>query len=373
MNDATVFRMTSRHHAARWLSPVGLVACGVSQTAANAAASQSATTTPVSSAAEPSTPSANAPAEPDYLASHRAFLGVFLAIMVVCCGVATTGCSGGSAAQLPPFGSGLPKVTASPEVRSLEHRMSMLVNRDRKKNHLPPLAYDERLADAARSQSADMTQHHFFDHTSPTWGNLEQRLTRAGYLYFMSRENLAEAPNIDEAEEGLLRSPHHYENLMATDITSIGIGIVKGGPNDARNLAVTQIFAAPGKSESDAEAGLSIEKTIHTARGKANMAGLPRLARLDALAKRHLEAMTQDLTESNLRSFANAVTEELANAPIAKITRLSVGGQVIVDSSQFQPQGALLQGSAKGFGMATSHTKDASGARRLKVLFLVGL
>lgn len=305
------------------------------------------------------------------IASEGAWFWAFL--VVVCCGVATAGCSGGALAPLPPFGSGLPKVAASPDVHSLEHRMSELVNRDRKKNNLPPLAYDERLADAARSQSADMQQHHFFDHTSPTWGNLEQRLTRAGYLYLTSRENLAEAPNIDEAEEGLLHSPHHYENLMATDITSVGIGIVKGGPNDVRNLAVTQIFAAPGKAESLTEAALSVEKTIQTARGKANLVELPRLARLDSLAKRHLEAMKQELTESNLRPVAKAVAEELAKAPIAKITRLSVGGQVVVDSSQFQPQGALLQGAAKGFGMATSHSNDASGARRLKVLFLVGL
>jgi hypothetical protein len=304
------------------------------------------------------------------IASHGASLWVFLT--VVCCGVATTGCGGG-AAQLPAFGSGLPKVAVSPEVHSLEHRMRELVNRDRQKNKLPPLAYDERLADAARAHSADMKQHHFFDHNSPTWGNLEQRLARAGYLYVTSRENLAEAPNIDEAELGLLRSPHHYENLMALDITSIGIGIVKGGPNDARNLAVTQIFATPGKSESLTEAGRSVERTIQAERGKAAMAELPRLARLDALARRHLDGMKEDLNESNLRPVAKAVAEELAKAPIARITRLSVGGQVVVDSSQFQPQGALLQSAAKGFGMATSHAKDASGARRLKVLFLVGL
>lgn len=251
--------------------------------------------------------------------------------------------------------------------------MSEIVNRDRAKNGLPPLKYDERLADAARSHSADMHQNHFFEHLSPTWGNLEQRLTRAGYLFLTSRENLAEAMTIEEAEAGLLRSPHHYENLMATDITSIGIGIVKGGPNDPRNLAVTQIFATPGKTESETEAVVAVEKAIRQERTKAGLSELARIPKLDAIAQRHLDGIKDDLSESNLRPVAKAVAEELAKAPIPKISRVSVGGQVVVDSSQFQPQGALLQGTAKGFGMALHHGKDSKGARRLMVLFLVGL
>jgi uncharacterized protein YkwD len=287
--------------------------------------------------------------------------------------VSSAGCGASSSAKMPAFGAGLPVVPTTPEIRALEHRMAELVNRDRKKNALPALRYDERLAEAARSHSADMHEHHFFDHESPTYGRLEQRLTRAGLLYLTSRENLAEAPNIDEAEEGLLRSPHHYENLMATDITSIGIGIVRGGPNDPRNLAVTQIFATPGKLESETDASHSVEMKIRSTRTAAGLGELPRLARLDAMAKRHLVELKEDLTEGNLRPIAKAVADELAKTPLPKISRVSVGGQVVVDSSQFQAQGAMLAPSAKGFGMAVSHGKDQSGAKRLKVLFFVGL
>ncbi len=251
--------------------------------------------------------------------------------------------------------------------------MAELVNRDRKKNGLSPLAYDERLADAARAHSADMHQNHFFDHESPTYGKLEQRLTRAGYLYLTSRENLAEAPDIDEAENGLLRSPHHYENLMATDINLIGIGIVRGGANDPTNLAVTQIFATAARTESESDAARNVEMRIRSARSQAGLGELPRLVRLDAMAKHHMQEVREDLSESNLRPVAKAVAEELAKAPIPKIGKLSVGGQVVVDSSQFQVQGALLQPSARGFGMAVRHGTDKTGAKRLKLLFLVGL
>ncbi|HEY5956345.1 MAG TPA: CAP domain-containing protein [Polyangiaceae bacterium] len=294
--------------------------------------------------------------------------------LLVSCIASTAGCGNlGGTAQLPPFGSGLPKISASPEVHSLEHRMSELVNRDRRKHGLPPLVYDERLADVGRAHSADMQKHHFFDHESPTFGRLEHRLARAGYLYVTSRENLAEAPDIEEAEQGLLKSPHHFENLMATDIASIGIGIVKGGVQDPRNLLVTQVFSTPGKSENDAQALHNVMDVIQVARGKGGLKALPRLPALDNMAQGHLSALKSDLSEGQLRPVAKAVAEQLAKKPIAKVTRISVSGQVVVDSSQFQVQGALLESSARGYGIAVGHELDSAGAKRLKVLVLVGL
>lgn len=287
--------------------------------------------------------------------------------------MATIGCGGSGAAKLPAFGSGLPSTPATPAIRVLEHCMSELVNRDRKKNALPPLAYDERLADVARTHSADMAKNHFFEHESPTYGKLEHRLTRAGFVYVTSRENLAEAPDIDEAEAGLLRSPHHYENLMATDITSIGIGIVRGGPRDPRNLTVTQIFATPGRVETDSAAAARVAQRIESARVERGLKALPRLQRLDAMAKRHLDRLEAELTPDNLKPVAKVVAEELAGSPIPRVSRVSVSGQIVVDSGQFLAQGALVDAAAKGYGMALRYAKDPSGAKRLKVLLLIGL
>lgn len=296
------------------------------------------------------------------------------AFVLVCGFAAMSGCGSSKASPMPAFGSGLPAVHATPEIRTLEHRMFERVNQDRKKNGLPPLAYDERLADAGRSHSADMQQHHFFDHDSPTYGNLAQRLTRAGYVYLTSRENLAEAINVDEAEEGLLKSPHHYENLMASDITHVGIGIVRGGVQDPRNLTVTQVFATPGKNETGSEAMRRIEQSIQSARKQAGLPTLARLSRLDDMAQRQLEGLKDQLVdESKLKPIAKSAVEELAKNPIPKVSGVSAGGQVVVDSSQFQAQGGLLQSSAKGYGLAVAYGKDNAGARRLKVLYLVGL
>ncbi|MGC4070268.1 MAG: hypothetical protein QM784_37520 [Polyangiaceae bacterium] len=89
---------------------------------------------------------------------------------------------------------------------------------------------------------------------------------------------------MDDAEDGLLKSPHHYENLMAEDITHVGIGIVKGGVVDPRNLTVTQVFSTPGKRESNAEATAAIVRNVTQARAASGVPALARLPELDRLA-----------------------------------------------------------------------------------------
>ena len=106
------------------------------------------------------------------------------------------------------------------------------LNRDRAASGLPPLEYDEHLADIGRAQSEDMRLHHFFAHESPMYGALDDRFDRAGYVAKVARENLAEAPDVETAQDGLMKSPHHHENIMARDVTKIGIGIVRAGVKD---------------------------------------------------------------------------------------------------------------------------------------------
>jgi len=253
------------------------------------------------------------------------------------------------------------------------------VNRDRAKNHLPKLKFDPQLCDIARSHSMDMRDHHFFEHESPTYGLLENRLHRAGYLFIKGRENLAEAPTVDESEDGLLKSPHHYENLMAEDITHVGIGIVKGGVMDARNLTVTQIFATPGKRESDAQAMTTIEAVLARTRASAGNAPIASHSALNRMAQEQLATLLEDPNSSNLQEIGIHVAAKLASTPIAGTSRVSVGAQVIVDSSQFVADGAVSSPGAKYYGIAVDHgsnhgSRVASGQLpRLRVLLLVGI
>jgi uncharacterized protein YkwD len=286
--------------------------------------------------------------------------------------VASTSSCGGTTTSNVEFGSGLPQAPATPAVHSLERQMFERVNRDRAKNNLSPLVFDSKLSDIARSHSSDMVDNHFFDHESPRFGILDARLHRAGYLFKAARENLAEAPTVDESENGLLKSPHHYENLMATDITHIGIGIIKRGVQDPRNLTVTQIFATPGKRESDLEAMQTVSQAITRARQKTGFSVLKREVRLDQLATERLTQLKTEPSTAFLQEASHYVTDALAKTPIRNLSGIAIGAQVVVDSTQYAVDESLLVSKAFTYGLAVDH-QATSQKPRLRVLVIVGM
>ena len=247
------------------------------------------------------------------------------------------------------------------------------LNRDRAAHGRPPLLYDERLADIGRSHSTDMRDHSFFDHVSPTWGNLENRVDRAGYHNLVTRENLAEGPDVETAEDSLLASPHHFENMMATDITHVGIGIVKGGVRDPRNLTITQVFARPSKDESPDAAKASVESTIVKSRKENGLTPAALNARLSAYAEEFLKPSLNDSGDPDVKAIGIAISKRLATDPIRGVQGVSVGGQVMVDSSQFQTPSSLLKAGPRQYGIAVGQAHAPGKRPVIKVLIVVGL
>jgi uncharacterized protein YkwD len=251
--------------------------------------------------------------------------------------------------------------------------MFALLNSDRAAHKLPPLKYDERLADIGRAHSTDMRDHSFFDHQSPTYGNLEARVDRAGYSNLVARENLAEAPNVEKAEVSLLASPHHFENMMATDVTHVGIGVVEGGVRDPRNLTITQVFAKPAGAESSSEASSAIQSKIRNVRRDKHLPSATVNARLNSYAEAHLRGLLSNSADPDLRAIGAAISQRLAATPISSIKGISVASQVMVDSSQFQVPTALLVDTPVQYGVAAGQVRGPGQRPVLKVLLIVGL
>jgi uncharacterized protein YkwD len=251
--------------------------------------------------------------------------------------------------------------------------MFVLVNRDRVAHQLPPLKYDERLADIARAHSNDMREHHFFDHVSSTFGDLASRMDRASYRNLVARENLAEAPDIAKAEENLLASPHHFENMMATDITHVGIGLVQGGVKDPRNLTITQAFARPAKDESAAQARSAVQLVINRERHERKLPGVTENRDLTQYAEEQLRSYVSTDEDPDVRTIGAVVSKLLSHKPIRGVRGISVSGQVMADSSQFQTPSALLRDAPQQYGVAVAEARPAGKRPVLKVLILVGL
>lgn len=110
-----------------------------------------------------------------------------------------------------------------------EQRMLAFVNQQRSDNNLKPLTLDRSLAAAARAHSQDMVAGSYFGHIGPGGTTPLDRVQRAGARYSVVGENIAYAPNVALADSGLIRSPEHRANILRSDFTHVGIGVVGGG------------------------------------------------------------------------------------------------------------------------------------------------
>jgi uncharacterized protein YkwD len=120
----------------------------------------------------------------------------------------------------PPAGALAPDPDA-------EHRMLDLLNGERTRVGLRPLAADDRLREVARAHSLEMFQMDYFSHDSPNAGSPFDRMHAAGITFIVAGENLAFAPNVDAAHQGLMNSPGHRANILRAEFGRVGIGVIR--------------------------------------------------------------------------------------------------------------------------------------------------
>lgn len=141
-----------------------------------------------------------------------------------------------------------PKVTSADVVRGNFD----LLNAEREARGLSILAWDDRAATVAKAHSEDMLANNFVGHVSPRTGDAGARFERAGISGIVVRENVARGYGPKGIHESLMNSPGHRANLLAADVTHVGIGVVFGEPessaaNAPRPVFLTQNFyAKPG-------------------------------------------------------------------------------------------------------------------------------
>lgn len=114
-----------------------------------------------------------------------------------------------------------------------------LVNQERGKQGLPGLQWYPEALDVARAHSGDMLRRGYFSHVSPEGKNVGDRLQAAGISYVVAGENLALAPTITVAHQGLMNSPGHRANILSPEFSRVAIGVIDGG---GYGKMVTQVF-----------------------------------------------------------------------------------------------------------------------------------
>jgi hypothetical protein len=137
------------------------------------------------------------------------------------------------------------EIALDPALVKEENDIIRLTNLERKKAGLGELRPNGKLTAAARAHSANMAKQGIFSHELDGKDH-SKRIQDAGYDWISSRENIAfNQKSAADVVKAWMHSPGHRENILAPEITEIGVGIVK---NDKGEPYFTQDFGRP-KSE----------------------------------------------------------------------------------------------------------------------------
>ncbi len=123
----------------------------------------------------------------------------------------------------------IPKGISLSEDPQSERDLWQLVNKERRERGLKELAFDNNLRDVGRSHCRDMFERSYFSHYTPEGDSPFDRLDSAGIEYISAGENLAYAPSVPLAHQGLMNSQGHRENILRTSFGTLGVGVVDGG------------------------------------------------------------------------------------------------------------------------------------------------
>jgi uncharacterized protein YkwD len=143
---------------------------------------------------------------------------------------------------------------ASRDRVKISHRVLALVNQARGRARscgatrfaaVAPLELNATLAHAALAYARDMASAGYMDHTGRDGSSPAERLTRSGYRWRESGENLASGiMRPEEVVAGWLHSPEHCANLMDPAFRQMGVAYAVN-PRDEKGVYWALEFGTP--------------------------------------------------------------------------------------------------------------------------------
>jgi uncharacterized protein YkwD len=120
-----------------------------------------------------------------------------------------------------------------------EKQLVELINQERAKQRLQPLAVDPRLTHAARKHSELLVAHKTVSHQFEGEPPLDVRLANENLPSDQEGENTAVDQDLPSAHKGLMDDPDHRDNILNPNYNAIGVCVIRSG----RQLYVTEDFA----------------------------------------------------------------------------------------------------------------------------------
>lgn len=111
---------------------------------------------------------------------------------------------------------------------SVEREVARLVNIERQKAGLAPLAFSEEISKVAEAKSQDMANKNYFSHTSPTYGDPFQMMRTFGIQFGYAGENIAKGyRSAASVMDGWMNSSGHRANILNSNFKKIGVGYIE--------------------------------------------------------------------------------------------------------------------------------------------------
>jgi uncharacterized protein YkwD len=149
-----------------------------------------------------------------------------------------------------------------------ERELFDLANQARAQAGVAPLQMNDGLAQAARAHAAAMSGQRQLSHQFAGEPSLAQRLAANCTLHLdQAGENVAYASSVEQAQQGLMHSPPHRENLLNPSYNVAGFGVVRAG----LSLYVAQDFGHSLPAYSPRQAGGLVSGSIARMRREANL------------------------------------------------------------------------------------------------------
>ena len=114
------------------------------------------------------------------------------------------------------------------EYKALENEVIRLVNIERSRAGLAPLAQNWEVSRVARYKSQDFINRNYFGHTSPTYGSPFDMLRAFGILFSAAAENIARGQASPQSVmNSWMNSAGHRANILSPLYNQIGVGFAR--------------------------------------------------------------------------------------------------------------------------------------------------
>jgi uncharacterized protein YkwD len=254
--------------------------------------------------------------------------------------------------------------------KHFETQMLEMINKYRIQKGLEKFVWDESIAEIARDHSREMALQGFISHEVPS-GNVSTRIVRAGYYHDGVRENVARSTSIPWTHNALIKSPVHLQNIAATDVSRIGIGIVRAPAPYNMMLYITQVFANPRQMHPASAIREELLSRIDALR-QSGVGALASDPLFEKLASSSLNTLPYPYERQELRSLLASSAQKLQEDGRTELSRIDAIVQLVRDPMRLRIPTQNSNKEAAVYGAAIRKVTDSTDQPAFLVMTLVG-